>query len=141
MDPKILNLARKLQELIDSKHQYARTIDAATKQLIQLICQANPRSTNASAAPSAPPTRDAFQADLLSFAHFIFQQLSKPPPIDFEASFAKAMKPQNVYFRKAIDDATNHIIGNIGTSIGTMDQILAVVENIDHNIVGLENCI
>ncbi|KAF7887131.1 uncharacterized protein EAF02_003778 [Botrytis sinoallii] len=111
------------------------------KQLIQLICQANPHSTNTFAALSAPPTRNAFQTDLLSFTHFIFQQLSKPPPIDFEASLAKAMKLQNVYFRKAINDATNHIIGNIGTSIGIMDQILAVIENIDHNIIRLENCI
>ncbi|KAF7885691.1 uncharacterized protein EAF02_004200 [Botrytis sinoallii] len=114
-------------------------INTTTKQLIQLICQTNPHSINTSATPSAPPTRDAFQADLLSFAYFIFQQLSKPSPIDFEAFLTKAMKPQNAYFHKAIDDATNYIIGNIGTSIGTMDQILVVIENIDHNIVGLEN--
>jgi hypothetical protein len=63
--------AWKLQSLIDSKHQFARSIDSCTRQLIQLAIG---QSSDTSLKPKEPysPTKAVFQADLVSFAKTIF---------------------------------------------------------------------
>jgi hypothetical protein len=88
MDEEVIHVAYKLKFLIDSKHQYARAIDASTRQLIQLVIGQQPWDKKKK-APTYTPTKEAFQADLLSFANTIFQQLSKPPheSIDIKKAF------------------------------------------------------
>jgi hypothetical protein len=56
--------AWKLQSLIDNKHQFARSIDSCTRQLIQLAIG---QSSNPLKEPYSP-TKAVFQADLVSFA-------------------------------------------------------------------------
>lgn len=78
MDSDIVRWAYNFSSLVEKKHQYARSIDVSTRQLIQLvISQSKPPADKKE--PYAP-TREAFQADLLAFARIVFQQLSKPPP-------------------------------------------------------------
>jgi hypothetical protein len=68
--------AWKLQSLIDNKHQFARSIDSCTRQLIQLAIGQS--STNPLKEPYSP-TKAVFQADLVSFAKAIFS--TSPPPL------------------------------------------------------------
>jgi len=67
--------AWKLQSLIDNKHQFARSIDSCTRQLIQLAIG---QSSNPLKEPYSP-TKAVFQADLVSFAKAIFS--TSPPPL------------------------------------------------------------
>ena len=69
--------AWKLQSLIDNKHQFARSINNCTCQLIQLAIG----QSNTSLKPKEPysPTKAVFQADLVSFAKAIFS--TSPPPL------------------------------------------------------------
>ena len=70
MDPDIVRWAYKLQSLVDSKHQFARAIDASTRQLIQLIIgQSKPPADK---EPPYAPTKEAFYANLLTFAYTVF---------------------------------------------------------------------
>jgi uncharacterized membrane protein len=69
--------ARKLQSLIDNKHQFARSIDSCTRQLIQLVIG---QSSATSTPPKEPysPTKAVFQADLVSFAKAVFSTTTLP---------------------------------------------------------------
>ena len=107
MDSDIVCWAYKLQSLVNSKHQYARTIDASTRQLIQLVIGQSKPPTNKKEPPYAL-IKEAFHADLLTFAYTIFQQLSKPP-----TNITKALKAHVTRINRVIEEyaarLTRHI--------------------------------
>jgi len=105
MDSDVVCWAYKLQSLVDSKHQYARAIDASTRQLIQLVIgQSKPPADKKE--PLYAPTKEAFQADLLTFANAIFRQLSKPPP---PTDTAKALKAHIATIDKIVGEHTGRL--------------------------------
>jgi len=110
MDSDIVRWAYKLQSLVENKHQFARAIDASTKQLIQLVISQSKPLADAKEPPYAP-TKEAFQADLLTFANIVFRQLSRPPPVDI----ANALKAHT----RAIDKIMG---GHAGRLADHMDQ-------------------
>jgi len=104
MDSDIICWAYKLQSLVDSKHQYARTIDASTRQLVQLvISQSKPLADTKE--PCYAPTKEAFQADFRAFASAIFRQLLKPPPIDI----TKALRAHTTTIDKIVGGHANSL--------------------------------
>ena len=86
MDLKLVQLASRLQSLIDNKYQFARNFDPFTKQLIRQITQKHALS---GPPPTYSPTKEALQAELAAFASLVFRQLSSrklpPPSLDSEA--------------------------------------------------------
>jgi len=108
MDSDVVCWAYKLQSLINSKHQYARAIDASIRQLIQLVIgQSKPPADK---EPLYAPTKEAFQADLLTFANAIFRQLLKPPP---PTDIAKALKAHVAIVDKIVGEHTGRLAGHM----------------------------
>lgn len=87
--------AFRFKHLLDTKNQYARILDASTKQLVQLIVSQSTSPAPASAKEYSPANKDVLQADLLSFSLAIFTQLSKTP-----SEFDKALKQQTAQILK-----------------------------------------
>jgi len=95
---------------VDSKHQFARAIDASTRQLIQLVIGQSKPPADQKEPPYAP-TKEAFQADLLAFAHAVFRQLSKPPPPPTD--IAKALKAQATTISRIMDGHASRLAEHI----------------------------
>jgi len=80
MNPDTVHCAFRLLHLIETKHQYARNIDASTRRLITLITQsaAHLRPPSTTLEPT-PITKENFKADLELLATTIFEQASSQP--------------------------------------------------------------
>jgi len=77
MEPGIIRLAFWLQTLIDAKHQYTRSLDLCTRQLVKAITSRH----KAPATPLAPVSTLAdYQAKLSRLSVLIFDKLSVSPP-------------------------------------------------------------
>src|ERR1035438_10324275 len=142
MDPEIISWAYKLKSLIDGKHQFARAIDASTRQLIQLVIGQSKPPADTKEPPYAP-TKEAFQADLLTFAHAIFRQLSKPPP-PIDEAVARTFKSSTAIIERTLAAHTKaletFIIGqstklmaHTTRAVEPLNRVAIVVENIDKN--------
>ena len=107
MDSDIVCWAYKLQSLVNSKHQYARTIDASTRQLIQLVIGQSKPPADKKEPPYAP-TKEAFHADLLTFAHAVFRQLSKPP-----TDITKALKAHVTRIDRVMEEHAARLAGHM----------------------------
>ena len=107
MDSDIVCWAYKLQSLVDSKHQYARTIDASTRQLIQLVIGQSKPPADKKEPPYAP-TKEAFHADLLTFAYTVFWQLLKPP-----TNITKALKAHVTRIDRVMEEHAARLAGHM----------------------------
>ncbi|RKF72916.1 hypothetical protein GcM3_096025 [Golovinomyces cichoracearum] len=121
MDTKIHTLAEKFNYLIESKHQYARAIDALTRQLVQLIISQSIAPASADSKKiSYSPTKENFQVDLYTFAHLIYRQLTSPPP--------PSPQPTATEIGKAVLDMLKDTRTKISNTDKNVDRVL---ENMD----------
>jgi hypothetical protein len=138
MDPEIISWAYKLKSLVDGKHQLARAIDASTRQLIHHVISQSPQPTTLVSAQEYRPSKEALKMDLQAFANAVFRQLSKPPlppPIDV----AKALRAHTTALDKTIMAQTARLMAHSTQLSEPISHVVAVVENIDKNVVGISN--
>jgi hypothetical protein len=127
MDPNLLRIAHRFQHLIDSKHQYARSIDGSNRQLIQLIIgQSNFPAPAGTKEYTNNLTKDAFHADLIRFAQAIFREMTKPLPPPPAPKKAVAVVTPSILDR-ALQQHTDAILA-------ASNHIIQVVEGISQNV-------